>query len=359
VTLNACLAAGGHFLFRTCTPNPCETTTTSTVATTTTTSSTTTTTLACCGPARIETTSDPGSLVVGTFAAFPFPLGFVTQVDAGAADATCKHSVTIPAGGYTVPVFCIPALQYSSQVVSRGCESGTADGQGSVWDATSPSPTPNVTHVGDSSDGTCNPAGQPCNVGVGGAGNNTLGDINTTRGGPPAVASGSVQTQYDIPVVSTTWSNQDFDGCPDPDGMFDGADTLVSQFSFILSLTTGTTSANFTDLNADSCSLPSGSAGPLTTRVCSNDASRPCAVNADCQVPPGGTCINGTLTGIPAPGPCCVVGQTTTVVGSGVAFSGGSPLFDLLFANRIPATITACGVPAADTCTLTTDACQD
>jgi hypothetical protein len=31
----------------------------------------------------------------------------------------------------------------------------------------------------------------------------------------------------------------------------------------------------------------------------------------------------------------------------------------MLFANSIPATITACGVPAADTCTLTTDACQD
>jgi hypothetical protein len=291
--------------------------------------------------------------VVGTFAAFPFPSGVVTQVDAGAADATCKHSVTIPPGGFTVPVFCIPALQYSSQVVAQGCEGGTADGQGSVWDQTSPSPTPGVASVGDSSDGVCNPAGQPCNVTVGGAGNNTLGNINTTRGGAP-VAAGRVQTQLDIPVLSTTWSNQDFDGCPDPDGAFDGADTLVSQFSFILSPTTGATSSRFTDLNGDSCSLPSGSAGPLTTRVCSNNASRPCAVNADC---PGGTCINGTLTGLAPLGPCCVVGQSTTVVASGVAFSGGGPLFDLLFANSIPATITACGTPAANTCTLTTNAC--
>src|SRR4029450_5484578 len=162
--------------------------------------------------------------------------------------------------------------------------------------------------------------------------------------------------QLDIPVLSTTWSNQDFDGCPDPDGAFDGADTLVSQFSFILSPTTGTTTAKFTDLNADSCSLPGGSAGPITTRVCSNDASRPCSVLADC---PGGTCVNGTLTGIAPLGPCCVVGQQTTMVATGVAFTGAAPLFDLLFANRIPATITQCGAPAADTCTLTTNACLD
>jgi hypothetical protein len=225
-----------------------------------------------------------------------------------------------------------------------------------VWDATAPSPDPDVTHTGDSSDGVCNPAGQPCNVAAGGAGNNTLGDIDTTRGGAPK-PPGAVHTQLDIPVLQTTWSNQDFDGCPDPDGAFDGGDVLVSQFSFILSPTTGTTSATFVDKNGDACSLPSGSGGRnVTTRVCSNDASRPCAVNSEC---PGGTCVNGALTGIPAAGPCCVVGQPTTVVATGVEFTGGDPLFDILFAHVIPATITACGVPAADTCTLNTNACLD
>jgi hypothetical protein len=283
----------------------------------------------------------------------------VTTVDAGAADATCKHSVTIPPGGFTVPVFCILGTGWSSQVVAQGCESGTADGQGSVWDATAPSPTPNVTRVGDSRDGTCNPAVGACNTIGTGAGNNTLGDIDTTRGGPPVVLPGSVQTQLDIPVVSTTW--QDVDGaCPDADGMFDpGTDSLITQFSFILSPTTGTTSATYADKNGDGCSLPTFSAGPVTTRVCSNDPTRPCSSAADCVTP--GTCpvTGGALTGIPPAGPCCVVGQTTTVVATGVAFTGAGPLFDILFANSIPASITACGAPSGDTCTLTTDACQD
>jgi hypothetical protein len=54
-----------------------------------------------------------------------------------------------------------------------------------------------------------------------------------------------------------------------------------------------------------------------------------------------------------------VAGQETTVVAAGVAFTGAAPLFDILFANAIPATITACGAPVADTCTLTTNACLD
>jgi hypothetical protein len=298
-----------------------------------------------------------GSLVVGTFAAFPFPGGVITTVDAGAANpTTCQHPVTIPPNGFTVPAFCIPALTYTSQVVAQGCEGGTADGQGSVWDAISPNPTPNVTRVGDSSDGVCNPAGQTCNSA--GAGGNTLGDIDTTRGGPPAVTLNRVHTQLDIPVLSTTWLDAE-GACPDEDGMFDGTDSLITQFSFILSPTTGNTNARYADKNGDSCSLPQFSSGPLVTRVCSNDNTRPCSVAADCVSP--GTCpvTGGTLTGIPPAGPCCVVGQTTTVVATGVAFTGAGPLFDILFANRIPATITACGVPAANTCTLNTNACLD
>jgi hypothetical protein len=46
------------------------------------------------------------------------------------------------------------------------------------------------------------------------------------------------------------------------------------------------------------------------------------------------------------------------VAAAGLAFSGGSPLFDLLFASAIPTKITSCGSWAGPAdCTLTTDPC--
>jgi hypothetical protein len=65
-------------------------------------------------------------------------------------------------------------------------------------------------------------------------------------------------------------------------------------------------------------------------------------------------------TGVPAPGPCCVAGQETTVVSVGVGFSSGAPLYDLLFASTIPSRITSCqAAQPLGRCTLTTDACVD
>ena len=49
-----------------------------------------------------------------------------------------------------------------------------------------------------------------------------------------------------------------------------------------------------------------------------------------------------SLTGFPATGPCCTVGQATNVVSVGVGFSGGAPLYDLGFRSVIPNTIAAC-----------------
>jgi hypothetical protein len=284
----------------------------------------------CCEPAQIVTMSSAGSLRVSTLPEFPFPAGVATTVDLGPADADCKHPGIVPSGGFSVPVFCIPALGFTSAVIPKGCEAGGSDGSGTVWDGAAASPDPNVARVGDTSDGTCNPAGQACNTSPSGAGGNTQGDINTTRGGSP-VAGGAVHTQLDIPVNSVTWS--DLDGaCPDEDGRFDeGSDTIITNFDFILSPTTGASSATFTDLNADGCKRAGN--GPD-----SYDA-----------------------TGEPAPGPCCVVGQSTTVVATGLAFTGGAPLFDLSFRNVTPATISACN-PAPATlgsCTLTTDPCLD
>ena len=341
---------------------------TTTVATSTTVSSTTSTTLGlvCCEPGEIVTSSSAGILLVSTLAPFPFPAGVLTTIDVGPADATCKHNVVVPAGGFSVPVFCIPALGFTSQVEPTGCESGTAIGSGMVWDDAAPCPDADVSRVGDTSDpdaNNCGTLGTGClNPPVAGsAGFDTAGNINTTRGDGVCDLASGVHTQLDIPVLSTTWN--DIDGnCPDDDLMYDpGTDTLVTQFNFILSPTTASSFADYTDLNADACSFAGN--GPDHTKHCTLDLGRPCATNGHCTnpAPNAGTCVDGPIVGTPAPGPCCTTGQSTTVVATGIAFTGGAPLYDILFANQTPSSITACNAAPATqpTCTLTTNPCMD
>jgi hypothetical protein len=294
--------------------------------------------------------------VVDSLNAFPFPAGVLTNINAGEGDTDCRHDATVTT--FSVPPFCIVGLGFTSDVFPLGCASGTALGSGAVWDASSANPTPNIFRVADTSDGTCNPAAQPCTTAGGGAGANTLGDIDATRGSGPAAPTGVVHTQIDIPVRSLTWSDSDGSpDCPDEDGVYDpGQDNTITDFNFILSPTTGQTRAQFVDKNMDGCSVAGG--GPNSTRICSNDASKPCSFNVDC----GGTntCAAGALQGSAPAGPCCEVGQATTVVATGTAFSGAGPLFDLIFMNSSPTTISACNAFVADqTCTLTTDACAD
>jgi hypothetical protein len=239
-----------------------------------------------------------------------------------------------------------------------------------------------VIRVGDTTDpstNNCGTIGTGCTATQGGtdAGADTAGNINTTRGG--LATSAGVHTQLDIPVNSLTWSDVNGE-CPDGDGVYDaGTDTLVTQFNFILSPTSGTSKATFTELNADNCTFAGN--GPAGTRTCANDRTKACGANSDCD---SGTCTTtadcpaGVLSctvgkcrfacsedpdgvdGIPATGPCCTVGQSTTVVATGIAFTGGSPLFDLVFTNVTPSSITACDTPTStDTCVLNTNACLD
>ena len=317
-----------------CEPNPCPPSTTTTTASTTTTEAPTTTTTepgpVCCDPVRIETTSTAGTLEVSTIPAFPFPSNVLTVVEVGAGDGGCKHAGVVPAGGFSVPTFCIPALGFSSDVLPTGCETGGADGAAMVWDAAATAPDPDVTSVGDTSDpdgNNCATLGTGCTTA--GAGGDTRGNANTTRGGAPH-AGGAVHTQVDIPVHSITWVDGETGECPDPDGAYDpGTDTLITEFDFILSPTTGHTSATFTDLNGDACAKAGN--GPNSK---SGD-------------------------GIPAEGPCCVVGQATTVAATATAFTGGAPLYDITFKSITPTTVSSCAAPTTDaTCTLTTDACK-
>jgi hypothetical protein len=313
---------------------------------------------------RIVATSGTGTLLVSTLSPFPLPSGVVTTIDGGAADPNqMKQALTIPAGGFSVTPFCIPALGFTSEITATGCESGTADGQGTGWAAGAPCPDPEVLKVGDTSAPACGTLGTGCNTSAGGAGGDFYGDIDTTRGGtfpgdagPCTVSAAGVHVQLDIPVDLKVWN--DFDGnCPDDDLTYSpGTDTLVSQFGFILSPTTDQAYADFVDKNGDACSFAGN--GPDHTKHCSADSTRPCANNAQCSG--AGTCVDGAVLGLPAAGPGCVVGQSITLVAAGLGFTGSASLYDLAYAIKIPNTITACGSPVgSDTCTLNTNACLD
>jgi hypothetical protein len=316
---------------------------------------------------RINTSSSAGVLQVSTLPPFPFPSGVVTQIDAGAAPGypDCTHPVFVPPGGFTVPVFCIPALGFTSQVQATGCAVGASHGSGRVWDNIPGAicPDGDVSRVGDTSDPdgggpSCGTLAGVCTIA--GAGADTKGNINTTRGNTVCDSPDGVGTQLDIPVLSTTWN--DFDGnCPDDDLTFSpGTDTLVTQFNFILSPTTASANADYTDLNGDACQFAGN--GPDHTKHCSLNASRPCNTNGHCTspLPNDGTCVDGAIVGLPPAGPCCVPGQATNLVATGIAFTGGAPLYDITFSNLTPSTISSCGafVPGGS-CTLTTDPCQD
>jgi hypothetical protein len=314
----------------------------------------------CCVATRMETASAPGILAVGTLPQFPFPSGIVTKIETDAGDASCKHSAVIPAGGFTVPAFCIPALGFTSEVTASGCESGNGHGAGMVWDAAAPCADADVSSVGDTSDpstNACGTLGTGCGAMPGQAGADTAANVDTTLGNTACDAAG-VGVQLAIPVHSTTWNDVDAN-CPDDDGVYDpGTDVLVSQFDFILRTTTASSNADYTDLNADSCAFAGH--GPDHTKRCSLNNSRPCTSNGHCTspLPNDGTCTDGPLVGVPAAGPCCQVGQTSTLVATGFGFTGGAPLYDIIFANRTPTSVTSCVAPTGGlSCTPTTNVC--
>jgi hypothetical protein len=284
-----------------------------------------------CPPAKVVTTSTPGTLQVSTLPAFPFPSGVVTTMQVGpASNGLCEHPVGIPPGGFSVPVFCIPALSFTSTVENLGCDEGAnvAVGRGRLWDNNpNADPDADVTKVGDTTAAPCATLGTGCNVLAGGAGADTLGDADTTLGDNVRDSAG-VHVQLEIPQRSLTWNDGDA-FCPDQDGVFDpDTDTLVTEFEFVLSPTTATATATFVDKNGDGCAKAgNGPTGPVM------------------------------LTGSPAAGPCCVVGQATTVAAVGVAFSGGSPLYDLIFHTTTPSTVTECGAYEAPAACTIADPC--
>lgn len=302
--------------------------------TTTTTSTTTTTIGPCCGAERTTLTSTGGTLRLGGFSPFPMPAGVAAVLDSGPPDDSCRHDVTLPAGGFVVPAFCIPSLFFTAQITPTGCTSGAGVGRGVMWDGNAAGqagvPQADVSKSGDSSDGLCDGAAVPCAD----RDQNTLGSIDTTisTGGDPT----KVTTRLDVPVHIRLWV--DAAGCPG-NGVYNPAegDTPIFDADAVLSPTTATATAQFADKNGDACVLPGGSFG----FGCGTGALGPCSA-----------------TGSPRPGPCCQVGDVETQVAAGVSFSNNFPMWDVGFVSSITGSVTSCGSPGADACVFAPDPCR-
>lgn len=292
----------------------------------------------CCEAEQIVLTSTAGTLRIGGL--FPFALspGVRIVMNAGPPARGCGHGVVIPGGGLVWPNLDVPEIGFCSAMIPLGCASGTGVGAGSLWDGHAPAGTArtDVEASADTSDGTCNPPGQSCSTL--GAGANTLGNVDTVF--EPSASAG-VRAVVQLRARSQTWSDSQCSpavpgGCcaASTYNPADG-DLLISQFDVVLGLTTDSATAAFVDQNGDGCRRAGLGLGPPS---------------------PDGPV---TLGGSPRPGPCCVVGESTTLVAAGVGFSGTGPFYDLGFAVTLPGTVSACHpYPMdAETCEVSTDPC--
>jgi hypothetical protein len=241
---------------------------------------------------------------------FPFPPGGTVVQDVGPGDANCVHETVVPAtGGFSAPIFCIPGLNFTVQIVQTGCGIGQIDSDGGS-DYT-------VTEVGDTSDtnGPCNLPNAPCSNGV-----NASERVDITVGDGAADTcpnGGTGNAVVAIPVLTTTWLAADFT-CPDMDGMFDpGTDTLILVVPQILDFSTDVSTASWSDIDGDGCSIAgAGPAAGLTRE---------------------GVCID---TGA----------MTVSTAATGTIGSNGSPLFDLTFATLLPNSLSGPAPSLGATC---------
>ena len=284
----------------------------------------------CCSSQRIVTTTNAtGIMQMDSAPAFGVPVPVSITLDTGVADGACRHDAIIPPGGFSAPAFCIPALAFTARITPVGCAAGGTDGKGTVWDGNAGCPDADVDKQADTHDGICDgtPIGACSSADVG---NNTLGDIDTTRGDIFCDATHGLVSQFDVPVQLDVWL--DAAGCPG-NGVYSAGegDVLVTTNQLILSPTTGFSTASFADKNGDGCAR--AGAGPTA---------------------------QGPYAGSPATGPCCTMGQASTFVATGIVFSGGGPFYDYSFNLTLPGAITSCSAwPGPASCSLTADACAD
>jgi hypothetical protein len=277
-------------------------------------------------------------LGVATFA--PFPIASVsTTFTAGAPDAKCVHTASIPCGapvapcpgtpglgagfsccstpGFSVGTFFIAALGFCSRVDQTACGGG-------IIDTSVPMLGDNdIVKIAD----TTTPAGPGCTYNgtemhpACAAVEDKLGQIATTIGNgsfdPPGV-----HTRFSIPQRSVTWIETSNPPC-DPTDTFGVGEPPITSFDLNLATTTASSSAAYVDSAMD------------------NDTEDFCGF--------GPAAFNGTASGAPD-----VPGEGSLTAAVGAALSGGGPTYDLLFSALTPLTspvlvapVEACVPPAA------------
>jgi hypothetical protein len=254
-----------------------------------------------------------GVLTVDGLPSFPFPAGGTIIQEVAAPDPSCVHPVVVPfPGGFGAPVFCIPALGFTTSVVQTGCGIGRIDSNGGS-DFT-------VVETGDTSAPSA-PCALPASC-VPGANSNVRVDITVGNGSADTCSSGTANATVSVPVFTTTWLK--FGQCPDQDGSFDPpADFLIVSFPQTLDFTTDSTRSDWADLDPDGCCIAGSGPGSVVS---------PCNPGGTGAVTANGTCID--LAGANAPG------ADVTTVASGTVGSSGSPLYDLTFVTVLPNEIT-------------------
>ena len=255
-------------------------------------------------------TCEGGNLTVASLSTFDFPTGGSIVQDVGAGNADCVHEVVVPfPGGFTAPVFCIPSLGFTVEVVQAGCGVGRLDSDGGS-DYT-------LTEIGDTSDTSaiCLLPHRNCEDGADSA---VRIDVTVGDGAPDTCARGTANVVAAVPVHTTTWiehSSGNLCGLqPGADGTYDPGtgdpvldDFLVVEFPQILDFTTDRSTTMWSDLDGDGCTLAGRGPARGFTRE--------------------GVCLDLTR-------------RTLSTAASGPIGSSGRPLFDLTFATFLPNTFT-------------------
>jgi hypothetical protein len=288
-------------------------------------------------------TSSGGTVRYASLPPFAIPAGAIVALDSAppaGAPGECRHDLVLPEGGFRVPTLDLPSLGYCARIIARGCESGSGPvGAGTLWDGNGAPglALTNVDKAADTSDGTCDATNAPCTPPS--ASPNPLGNVDTTFS--PA-AGGGVRATMDVPIHTVVWMDSGCNpttspGCCGPANFGDdvpaNGEFLIYEANAVLTLTTNTATAAFVDQNGDGCARSGAGFGGPT--------------------PDGPSTVSGT----PLEGRCCERGVRGTLVGKGVEFSGGAPVYDVATEMVLPVVVTQCTRARMDSCTVTTDPC--